>query len=271
DEGDEGGKAGKDGKSGKGDESGKDGESRIRRDGISRNGSSGNGNSRYGSSRYGSSRYGSSSNGRSSYGSSSYGSSSYGEANTATANTATANTATAESEYQLCAHALKHGGGYQRRTAHMVECHADIYQALKQFRRLQRAVHARNMAVQWQDQSNLATPDAKGGYDGVRSEVLKIVQQATPEEQARFENFLMQLVARLNISFYAIDSDLFRDMFHHVNPSYKIPRTATLQLRLDARVSDWKSDMIDKLPTLMYCGSITMDSWTDGTGDRKFL
>ena len=97
------------------------------------------------------------------------------------------------------------------------------------------------------------------------------MQQATPEEQATFENYLLLLVARLNISFYAIDSNLFQKMFKHINPSFKVPRTSTLQGRLSQGVMDWKFDMIEMLPSIMYCGSITMDSWIYGIGDRKIL
>ncbi|KAG0353546.1 hypothetical protein BGX24_007242, partial [Mortierella sp. AD032] len=191
-------------------------------------------------------------------------------AGTAAAGTAAAGTAAVEPDY-LCNHRLKYNGGPRARMSHIEEHHQEIYQALKQFRRIQEVVQARNLATQLQEQSTIATPTTKGGYDGVRDDVLKIMQQATPEEQATFENYLLLLVARLNISFYAIDSDLFQAMFKHVNPSFKIPRTATLQGRLSQRVMDWKCDMIGKLPSLMYRGSITMDSWTDGTGDRKFL
>ena len=84
-------------------------------------------------------------------------------------------------------------------------------------------------------------------------------------------DFLLSLVTKQGVSYATLDSAIFKEMIALLNPAYRIPRMVTLQRLLSDKINTWRTGMVTYIQHHVYRSAITMDSWTNGTGDRKFL
>lgn len=171
---------------------------------------------------------------------------------------------------EACGYALALKGSPQLRMKHIREVHGPIYRSLLEFRNLQDMVAARAATNNYQ-QCIGTTTNPEAGYNGVREDVLRTLQQPTRTEQDTFVSFLLSLVTKQGVSFATLVSPVFKGMMALANPSFTIPAVPTLQRILGDQVSYWKMEMVNYLAQTMYRGALTMDTWTNSTGDRKFL